>query len=143
MQELGFPSQTPLLLVMLLSNALCMCAKMVGPFVCAGAGLPKPDAAAARDAVVAVVKAVFGGRHGALAMSSMQVLNYQEGLLRGCDRSAKLLRFCVIALSNGHVSVQMWISHEGLLRGCSRPVVLLRICVIALSNGHVYYAGVS
>jgi len=49
-QELGFPSQTPLLLVMLLSNALCMCAKMVGPFVRAGAGVSKPDAAAARDA---------------------------------------------------------------------------------------------
>jgi len=46
-QVLGSLIQMPLLLVMLLSNALCMCAKMVGPFVCSGAGVPKPDAAAA------------------------------------------------------------------------------------------------
>ncbi|KAF5838606.1 kinase-like domain-containing protein, partial [Dunaliella salina] len=42
----------------------------------AGAGHPKPDAMfalAARDTVIAVVKSVFGGRHGAVAMSSLQV----------------------------------------------------------------------
>ena len=41
-------------LAMLLSNAFYMCAKTVCPHecvcVCAGAGLPKPDAAAACDA---------------------------------------------------------------------------------------------
>eukprot|EP00983_Pelagomonas_calceolata_P128909 1161556-Pelagomonas_calceolata.AAC.16 len=44
-----------------------------------GAGHPKPDtmsALAARDTVIAMVKSVFGGRHGAVAMSSLQQKNF-------------------------------------------------------------------